>query len=204
MERNRRTFGFALKWCFDRFFALVGLVVGSPLLLAVAVAVKVSSKGPVFFLQDRVGRHGKTFRIIKFRTMYDGSVGGTVTAAGDERVTPLGAWLRRTKIDSLPELFNVLVGQMSIVGPRPDVPGYADQLVGDDRRVLLLRPGMTGPASLKYYNEEELLAAKPDPQRYNDEVLFPDKVRINLDYLDNYTFLNDIAIIAKTIAKPFC
>lgn len=135
--------------------------------------------------------------------MYDGSTGGSVTAAGDGRITPFGAWLRRTKMDSLPELFNVLVGQMSFVGPRPDVPGYADKLQGDDRRILQLRPGMTGPATLKYYNEEKILAAQPDPQRYNDDVLYPDKVRINLEYLDNYGFWTDIVIILKTLAAPF-
>ena len=134
--------------------------------------------------------------------MYEGSTGSTVTAAGDERITPFGAWLRRTKMDSLPELFNVMIGQMSFVGPRPDVPGYADRLEGDDRRMLQLRPGMTGPATLKYYNEEEILAAQLDPQHYNDEVLYPDKVRINLEYLDNYSLMTDFMIIMKTLVAP--
>ncbi len=203
MERNSHTFAFATKWYFDRLFSLIGIVVALPLLLVLAIIVKATSKGKVFFLQGRIGHHGKPFNIIKFRTMYESSTGSTVTAAGDERITPFGAWLRRTKMDSLPELFNVLVGQMSFVGPRPDVPGYADKLKGDDRRMLQLRPGMTGPATLKYYNEEEILAAQPDPQRYNDEVMFPDKVRINIEYLDNYSFWTDILIIMKTLAAPF-
>lgn len=202
MERNRHTFAFALKWCFDRLFSLIGVVVALPLMLVLVIIVKLTSKGKIFFLQERVGRNAKPFNIIKFRTMYEGSTGGTVTAAGDTRITPFGAWLRRTKMDSLPELFNVLIGQMSFVGPRPDVPGYADKLQGDDRRMLQLRPGMTGPATLKYYDEEEILAAQPDPQRYNDEVLFPDKVRINLDYLDNYSLLTDFVIILKTLTAP--
>lgn len=171
-------------------------------MLVLAIIVKATSKGKIFFLQERIGQNSKPFNIIKFRTMYDGSTGSTVTAAGDTRITPFGAWLRRTKLDSLPELFNVFVGQMSFVGPRPDVRGYADKLEGDDRRMLQLRPGMTGPATLKYYNEEEILAAQSDPQRYNDEVLFPDKVRINLDYLDNYSFMTDLVIIMKTLAAP--
>lgn len=171
-------------------------------MLVLAIIVKATSKGKIFFLQERIGQNAKPFNIIKFRTMYDGSTGSTVTASGDTRITPFGAWLRRTKLDSLPELFNVFVGQMSFVGPRPDVRGYADKLEGDDRRMLQLRPGMTGPATLKYYNEEEILAAQSDPQRYNDEVLFPDKVRINLDYLDNYSFMTDLVIIMKTLAAP--
>ncbi len=203
MEKNNHEFSFALKWCFDRLFSLVGLVAASPLLLVVAIAVRISSKGPAFFLQTRVGQNGRLFKIIKFRTMYDDAEGGTVTASGDARITPLGAWLRHTKLDSLPELFNVFVGQMSFVGPRPDVPGYADMLEDDDRRILNLRPGMTGPASLKYYNEEDLLAGQSDPQCYNDQVIFPDKVRINKYYLDNYSFMNDMAIIAKTMIYPF-
>ena len=203
MERNSHRFAFALKWCFDRLFSLIGIVVALPLLLVLAIIVKATSRGNVFFMQERVGRDAKLFKIIEFRTMYEGSTGSTVTAAGDERITPFGAWLRRTKMDSLPELFNVLFGQMSFVGPRPDVPGYADKLQGDDRRMLQLRPGMTGPATLKYYNEEEILAAQPDPQRYNNEVLFPDKVRTNIEYLDNYSFWTDIVIILKTAAAPF-
>ena len=125
--------------------------------------------------------------------------GSSISIQGQSRITPLGAKLRKYKLDELPELWNVLIGDMSFVGPRPDVPGYADKLEGENRRVLLLKPGITGPASLKYRNEEELLAQQEDPQKYNDEVLFPDKVRINIEYLDHWFFWNDIKIIIYTI-----
>lgn len=135
----------------------------------------------------------------KFRSMTVGHGGSSVSVAGESRITPLGAKLRKYKLDELPELWNVLIGDMSFVGPRPDVPGYADRLQGEDRQVLLLKPGITGPASLKYRNEEELLAMQPDPQRYNDEVIFPDKVRINLGYLRTWSFWRDIRIIVCTV-----
>ena len=125
--------------------------------------------------------------------------GSSVSVKGENRITPLGVVLRKYKLDELPELWNVLIGDMSFVGPRPDVPGYADKLKGEDRRILLLKPGITGPASLKYRNEEELLAEQENPQKYNDEVLFPDKVRINIEYLDNWSFWHDIKIIIYTV-----
>jgi len=150
-------------------------------------------------MQWRIGRGGNPFRICKFRTMHQQAQGDSVTVAGDPRVTRIGHWLRHSKVDCLTELVNVLIGQMSLVGPRPDVAGYADQLQGDDRRLLQLRPGITGPASIKYRNEEELLAQQADPKWYNDNVIWPDKVRINLDYLDNWSFFEDIRLIFKTI-----
>ena len=153
----------------------------------------------IVFTQKRVGRNGCLFTIYKFRTMVVGHGGSSVSVAGENRITPLGATLRKYKLDELPELWNVLIGDMSFVGPRPDVPGYADALTGDDREVLLLRPGITGPASLKYRNEEELLATVENPQRYNDEVIFPDKVRINRYYLHHYSFWTDIKIILATV-----
>ena len=125
--------------------------------------------------------------------------GSSVSVAGESRITPLGAKLRKYKIDELPELWNVLIGNMSFVGPRPDVPGYADKLEGEDREILKLRPGITGPASLKYRNEEELLAKQANPQEYNDFVIYPDKVRINLFYLKHYSFIMDIMIIIATV-----
>lgn len=131
--------------------------------------------------------------------MFDQSEGDTVTTADDPRITRMGHWLRHSKVDCLTELVNVLIGQMSFVGPRPDVPGYADQLQGDDRRILQLRPGITGPASIKYRNEEELLAQQTDPKAYNDQVLWPDKVKINLKYLEEWSFWGDIVLIFKTI-----
>jgi len=155
--------------------------------------------GPVIFTQRRVGQHGRLFTMYKFRSMTVGHGGSSVSVAGESRITLLGAKLRKYKLDELPELWNVLVGDMSFVGPRPDVPGYADKLMSDDRRMLLLKPGITGPASLKYRNEEELLAGQADPQKYNDEVLFPDKVRINIEYLDNWSFWYDIKIIVYTV-----
>ncbi len=189
-----------IKIIFDRLMALIGLLMLWPVLAVVAVLVRVRMPGgPVIFRQKRVGRGGRLFTMYKFRSMTVGHGGSSVSVAGESRITPLGAKLRRYKLDELPELWNVLVGDMSFVGPRPDVPGYADNLTGDDREVLRLRPGITGPASLKYRNEEELLARQPDPQRYNDEVIFPDKVRINRYYLHHYSFIKDIEMIFATV-----
>ena len=185
---------------FDKVASIVGLVVLSPLLVLLALLVRFCLPGKgVIFRQKRVGQHGRLFTMYKFRTMIEGSDHSFVSVAGESRITPLGAKLRRYKLDELPELWNVLVGDMSFVGPRPDVPGYADQLQGEDREVLKLRPGITGPASLKYRDEEELLSRQKDPQRYNDEVIFPDKVRINLYYLNHYSFLKDIQMIVCTV-----
>lgn len=189
-----------LKYIFDRVAALLGLLLIWWLLIVVAVLIKVKMPGgPAIFKQTRIGRHGKPFTIFKFRTMTVGHGGSSVSVSGESRITPLGAVLRKYKIDELPELWNVLVGDMSFVGPRPDVPGYADRLQGDDREVLELRPGITGPASLKYRNEEELLAAVDTPQEYNDTVIYPDKVRINRYYLHNYSFVSDIKMILCTV-----
>ena len=190
----------ALKYVFDRVAALLGLLLIWWLLIVVAILIKVKMPGgPALFRQTRIGRHGKPFTIYKFRTMTVGHGGSSVSVAGESRITPLGAVLRRYKIDELPELWNVLIGDMSFVGPRPDVPGYADRLQGDDREMLELRPGITGPASLKYRNEEELLAAVDNPQEYNDTVIYPDKVRINRYYLHNYSFMKDIEMIVCTV-----
>lgn len=189
-----------LKWLFDRFWGVVGLLLLWPLFIIVAILIKVKMPGgPVLFKQKRVGRYGKLFTMYKFRSMTVSHSGSSVSVAGEARITPLGATLRRYKLDELPELWNVMIGEMSIVGPRPDVPGYADKLQGDDRRILELRPGITGPASLKYRNEEELLAKVENPVEYNDTVIFPDKVRINLYYLDHYSFIDDIHIILCTL-----
>lgn len=190
----------ALKFIFDRVAALLGLLLIWWLLIVVAILIKAKMPGgPALFRQTRIGRHGKPFTIYKFRTMTVGHGGSSVSVAGESRITPLGAVLRRYKIDELPELWNVLIGDMSFVGPRPDVPGYADRLQGDDREMLELRPGITGPASLKYRNEEELLAAVDNPQEYNDTVIYPDKVRINRYYLHNYSFVKDIEMIVCTV-----
>ena len=191
-----------MKFLFDRFMAFVGLLLLSPVLLVVAVLIKVKMPdGAVIFKQKRVGRNAKLFTMYKFRSMSVGHGGSSVSVAGESRITPLGAKLRKYKLYELPELWNVLIGDMSFVGPRPDVPGYADKLVGEDRLILKLRPGITGPASLKYANEEEILAIVDDPVKYNDEVIFPDKVRINLDYYYHHSFIGDIKLIFKTIFR---
>lgn len=189
-----------VKWIFDRVMALVGLVVLSPLLAVVAILVAIKMPGgPVLFRQKRVGQYGELFTMVKFRSMTVAHGGSSISVAGESRITPLGAKLRKYKLDELPELWNVLIGDMSFVGPRPDVPGYADKLVGEDREILQLKPGITGPASLKYRNEEEILASVEDPIRYNDEVIFPDKVRINREYMEEWSFWGDIRIIFKTV-----
>ncbi len=188
------------KILFDKVFSFVGLVVLSPVMMCVAVAIKVKmTGGPVIFRQTRVGQYGRLFVMFKFRTMVVSHGGSSVSVAGESRITPLGAVLRKYKIDELPELWNVLKGDMSFVGPRPDVPGYADKLSGEDRKILTLRPGITGPASLKYRDEEQLLSKVDNPKKYNDEVLFPDKVRLNLYYQKNYSFWKDIQMIFCTV-----
>ena len=189
-----------LKWIFDRIVSFIGLLCLWPVLIVVAILIKIKMPGgPALFTQKRVGRHGKLFTMHKFRSMTVSHSGSSVSVAGEARITPLGAILRRYKLDELPELWDVLIGNMSFVGPRPDVPGYADQLKGNDRRVLELRPGITGPASLKYRDEEELLAKVENPIEYNDTVIYPDKVRINLYYLDHYSFIKDIQMIFCTV-----
>ena len=189
-----------LKSCFDRLVSFFGLIIFFPVLFIVAILIRVKmSGGPVIFKQNRVGKDGQLFTMYKFRSMTVGYGGPSVSVAGDSRITPLGAVLRKYKLDELPELWNVLKGDMSLVGPRPDVPGYVDCLIGEEREVLKLKPGITGPASLKYRNEEVLLAKVENPQKYNDEVIFPDKIRINLYYYHNYSFWKDIQMIVCTV-----
>ncbi len=189
-----------LKDFFDRVVSLGGLLLFFPILIIIAALIQIKMPGgQVIFKQKRVGKDGRLFTMYKFRSMTVSHGGSSVSVAGESRITPLGEKLRKYKLDELPELWNVLVGDMSFVGPRPDVPGYADKLKGVERNILRLKPGITGPASLKYKNEEELLATVDDPIRYNNEVIYPDKVKINLDYLHNRTFWGDIRIIFKTI-----
>jgi lipopolysaccharide/colanic/teichoic acid biosynthesis glycosyltransferase len=187
------------KRTFDFLASAVGLVLLSPLLLVIAIMMKLKMPGPVLFRQERTGRNGKPFTILKFRSMTLDHQGSTISVKGEDRITPLGAKLRKYKLDELPELWNVVRGDMSLVGPRPDMPEYLSRLAGEEKRILELRPGITGPASLKYAREEELLAGVDDPAKYNDEIIWPDKVRINLDYYYNRSFLGDIRIILKTI-----
>ena len=212
-----------LKFVFDKVVSLVGLIVLSALLLIVALLIKWKMPGPILFCQQRVGRYGRIFTVYKFRTMTvkaeasvvsRNSEATSIASQEQSRITPLGEKLRRYKLDELPELWNVLKGDMSFVGPRPDVPGYADQLQGEDREVLLLRPGITGPASLKYRNEEDILEAVDEAlqkgrsglpigittvQEYNDNVIYPDKVRLNRYYLHHYSFIKDIKMIVCTV-----
>lgn len=188
------------KYIFDRFISLLGLLFLWPVLIVVALLIKINMPdGPVIFRQQRVGKDGRLFTMYKFRTMTTRHGGSSISVAGEARITPLGRVLRKYKLDELPELWNVLLADMSFVGPRPDVPGYADCLQGEKRNILRLRPGITGPASLKYRNEEQLLAQVDNPQKYNDEVIFPDKVRLNLYYLYHWSFLDDLKMILCTV-----
>jgi lipopolysaccharide/colanic/teichoic acid biosynthesis glycosyltransferase len=189
-----------LKQIFDKTASFFGLFFLWPVLIVVAVLIKIKMPGgSVLFKQQRVGKNGNLFTMIKFRSMIVNHSGSSVSVAGESRITPFGAKLRKYKLDELPELWNVLKGDMSFVGPRPDVPGYADNLQGADRDILKLKPGITGPASLKYRNEEEILALQENPQEYNDKVIYPDKIRINLYYLRNYSFWTDLQIIFCTV-----
>lgn len=218
-----------IKYLFDRCFAFIGLLFLWPVILITAILIKVKmSDGPVFFVQKRVGKNGKLFNCHKFRTMSVNHNGSTVSVAGDKRITPFGAKLRHYKIDELPELWDVFIGNMSFVGPRPDVPGYADRLEGKDRDLLKLRPGITGPATLKYRLEDEMIAkfveqvqkseneqvkdnyntldfTKMSSQEiaiwYNDHIIYPDKVRLNCYYYRHYSFLKDIEIIFATVLR---
>ena len=216
-----------LKFLFDRIVAFFGLLFLWPVILITAILVKIKMPGgPAFFVQKRVGKDGKLFNCHKFRSMTVKHSGSTVSVAGDSRITPFGAKLRHYKIDELPGLWDVLIGNMSFVGPRPDVPGYADKLEGADRDVLKLRPGITGPATLKYRVEDEMIAGfvadikagkneqvakfenAPDFSAmsdqeiavwYNDNVIYPDKVRLNCYYYRNYSFIKDIQMIFATV-----
>lgn len=218
-----------LKYIFDKLMSLIGLVVLSPVLLIIALLIKAKMPGPVLFKQQRVGQEGRLFTVYKFRTMTvkkeaetatKDSATASIASEEQNRITPLGEKLRRYKLDELPELWNVLKGDMSFVGPRPDVPGYADRLEGKDREILQLKPGITGPASLKFRNEEEILTAVGDllngetpangilvnipihiksVEAYNDEVIYPQKVKLNLYYKENYSFLKDIEMIICTV-----
>ena len=191
-----------MKRLFDLLLSICLLVILFPLFIIISFIIKISSRGPIFFIQERVGKDAKLFKMIKFRTMYLNQKNtSSITIKGDLRVTKIGVFLRKYKLDELPELINVVVGHMSMVGPRPDVSGYADKLVGEDSKIVKLRPGITGPASLKYANEEEILSSKDNPKLYNDSILYPDKVKINLDYYYNNNIWLDIKIIFLTIFR---
>lgn len=216
-----------IKYLFDRLVAFIGLLFLWPVILITAILIKIKMPGgPVFFVQKRVGKDGELFNCHKFRSMTVAHNGSSVSVAGDSRITPFGAKLRHYKIDELPGLWDVLIGKMSFVGPRPDVPGYADKLTGSDRDVLKLRPGITGPATLKYRVEDEMIAEfvaeikRGENKKikeltgvpvfstmndqdiavwYNDHIIYPDKVRLNCYYYRNYSFLKDIQMIFATV-----
>lgn len=183
-----------VKRIFDIVFSFSALVLFGWVIVLSYLVAALDTRSSGFFLQQRIGRYGVPFTIIKIRTMAVGS-------DGQAMVSKVGSFFRRTKIDELPQLLNVLLGSMSVVGPRPDIAGYYDLLEGENRKILELKPGLTGPASLKYYNEEQLLASVSDPLAYNDAVLFPDKVRINLEYYENRSFWLDLVVIFRTIVR---
>ncbi|WP_456389514.1 sugar transferase [Hydrogenimonas sp.] len=189
-----------IKRSFDLGVSSAGLLLLWPLIAAGWIVASIETRSNGFFLQERVGRGGKRFKVLKLKTMKPmDKIDTTVTTAHDARITRSGRFLRKSKIDELPQLWNVLTGDMSLVGPRPDVPGFADRLEGEDRIVLSVRPGITGPATIKYKNEEDILAQQKDPERYNREVIWPDKVRINKAYIRNWRFFEDMKIILQTI-----
>ena len=189
-----------IKATFDFVLSLVGLIFTLPIILMAWTVASIETRSNGFFLQKRVGRKGEIFTLVKIKTMKPVSgIHTHVTQAGDPRITLSGNFLRKTKIDELPQLFNVFIGQMSFVGPRPDVEGYADQLQGEQRMILSIRPGITGPASIKYRDEETLLSQQENPEQYNQQVIWPDKVKINMQYVKNWSLLSDIRYIYQTI-----
>lgn len=189
-----------IKRLCDLVLAFIGLLLAWWIILISWFIATLETKSNGFFIQKRVGKSGRLFNVIKIKTMKKVSgVDTTITSSNDIRITKSGKFFRDTKIDELPQLINVLIGDMSFVGPRPDVPGYADKLENDDRIILSIRPGITGPASLKYKNEEEILSSQKNPKWYNDNVIWPDKVRINKEYIKNWSFKKDLEYIIKTV-----
>jgi lipopolysaccharide/colanic/teichoic acid biosynthesis glycosyltransferase len=200
---TRRPIHAASKRAFDLLFASLGLVVISPVFILAAIAIKLDSAGPVLFLQERIGRNFRPFSIYKFRTMVVGADrrGGQITVGSDPRVTRVGRWLRRTKIDELPQLFNVLLGEMSLVGPRPEVPKYVEMYHDEYAVVLSVRPGLTDPASVKYRDEAGILAASPDPEREYVSRILPDKIALAREYVARATFSSDLAVLLRTLLR---
>jgi len=189
-----------VKRALDLAVAITGLLATSWIVLPAWVLASLDTGANGFFRQERVGRGGRIFRVVKLRTMRpDTGVTTTVSTTNDPRITPLGRFFRRAKIDEIPQLWNVLRGEMSLVGPRPDVPGFADRLEGGDRVILEVRPGITGPATLKYRDEERQLASQADPERYNRDVIFPDKVRLNREYVERFSLREDLRCLWRTL-----
>lgn len=194
-----------LKRLFDLFCTVPGMIVLSPLFLIVSLIIKLTDNGPVFFKQERIGYRGKPFKMLKFRTMIVDAekLGGQLTVGNDKRITKIGAILRRMKIDELPQLFNVLEGEMSLVGPRPEVPKYVQMYSDKQRLVLELVPGITDPASIKFRNESEILAMADDPEQVYVENIMPEKIRLNLEYARDASLISDIKTVLQTILKIF-
>jgi len=189
-----------IKRTFDLAGSIIGLILTGWLIALAYVVSTIDTGKSGFFIQERVGMNGRIFKLIKIRTMRErNDINTNVTTRSDPRITKLGALFRRYKIDELPQLINIILGHMSFVGPRPDVPGFADKLKGNDRVILSVRPGITGPATLKYRDEEEILASKENPEEYNQKIIFPDKVRINKNYVENYRLRDDFYYIWATI-----
>jgi lipopolysaccharide/colanic/teichoic acid biosynthesis glycosyltransferase len=191
-----------LKRGLDVAASAIGLLLSLPLLVLAALAVKLSSRGPVFFRQERMGRDFKPFRIFKFRTMVMDApkLGAQITAGADPRVTAVGRFLRKSKLDELAQLINVLHGDMSLVGPRPEVPKYVEMFRDEYREILRVRPGITDPASIKYRDESATLGRASDPERAYVEQILPDKIAIARDYVARQSFLSDLTIICRTLA----
>ena len=200
MKNNLTFYEGIVKRSFDLLFSIIGIIMTAWIILIAFIIASIDTRSNGFFIQERVGKNGKLIKVIKIKTMkYKEKDSSTITTSRDSRITRSGRFFRKTKIDELPQLLNVLKGDMSFVGPRPDVPGYADKLTGEDRIILTIRPGITGPASIKYKNEEQILANVDNPEWHNVHVLFPDKVKLNKEYVRNYSFMKDINYIIKTI-----
>ena len=190
----------SIKNIFDFILALVGLFFTLWIIIIAWIVASIETRSNGFFLQKRVGKDARLFNVIKIKTMKSiQGINTSITASNDARITKSGKFFRDTKIDELPQLWNVLIGDMSFVGPRPDVEGYADKLKGEDRIVLTIRPGITGPATIKYKNEEEILSKEKNPQEYNDTIIWPDKVKINKEYIKNWSLQKDIEYIIQTV-----
>jgi len=193
----------AIKRIFDFVVSLIGIIIISPILLIVAISIKLDSEGSVLFLQKRIGKDGKPFNIYKFRTMVTNAekLGAQITVGKDNRITRVGAFLRKYKIDELPQLFNVLKGDMSLVGPRPEVPKYVALYTEEERKVLEVRPGITDLASIRYRDENDILAEVENPEEYYINVIMRDKLKLNLEYIEKSNIFYDIYLIIKTIIK---
>jgi len=192
-----------IKRIFDIIFSLAGLILLLPVFILVTLIIKITMPGPVFFRQTRIGYNAQPFTIYKLRSMRVNTSNVSITLSNDERITPFGRFLRQTKVDELPQLFNIIKGDMSVVGPRPDVPGYSDKLSGEDQLIWTVKPGLTGLDSLTYPDEQIILDKQEDPQQYYDEVLWPAKVAINVEYVKNHTMMLDFKIIFRTIFRKW-